>query len=592
MTTPETAPTLKPGDVFAGRYRIRSRLGEGHRKVVYLAHDGRMYRDVSLALLKRHAWEQDPTAAEQEMRVLGAVGRHDNIVTPYDTGTVGTQHYMVFEYLPGGTLLDHLVQLRSRGQMLRGEDILRLGRQLCRALSHLHGRGIIHRDLCPKNVWLDERLAAHIGDFDTAILAADVPPRLRPLTNGSYAAPEESTGGPIDERSDLFSLGGVLFTAAAGPDTTPRQPEALCATRPDLPRSFARLLSRLLSNDPDDRPSDAESVLNSLLEIRADLAKHRPDQASSSIDFPTPDPAELRLAAQVQPTRYSPGDVIGGRFDVLDLLGQGGYSRVYRVRDTVEGEERALKLFDNAAGYEAVRRELGALRKIRHPRVVEVFWADKTDAGEWYLVTEFIDGEPLTKYAEGQARLPDREAVGLLLDVLDAVVAIHPDIQRIETLKEKGTRSDLSADEFSELQRLQDAGLVHRDLKPSNIMLTRKGARLLDFNIASRVGESVTTQAGTPAYQAPDPLLTRWDVSTDLFAIGVVLWKLLCDGQHPYPGAKPMVDAIPLDPQQLRPDLPPRLAHFLTKACAPDRRDRFQSAAAMRDELLEIRALL
>ena len=526
------------------------------------------------------------------MRVLGAVGRHDNIVTPYDTGTVGTQHYMVFEYLPGGTLLDHLVQLRSRGQMLRGEDILRLGRQLCRALSHLHGRGIIHRDLCPKNVWLDERLAAHIGDFDTAILAADVPPRLRPLTNGSYAAPEESTGGPIDERSDLFSLGGVLFTAAAGPDTTPRQPEALCATRPDLPRSFARLLSRLLSNDPDDRPSDAESVLNSLLEIRADLAKHRTDQASSSIDFPTPDPAELRLAAQVQPTRYSPGDVIGGRFDVLDLLGQGGYSRVYRVRDTVEGEERALKLFDNAAGYEAVRRELGALRKIRHPRVVEVFWADKTDAGEWYLVTEFIDGEPLTKYAEGQARLPDREAVGLLLDVLDAVVAIHPDIQRIETLKEKGTRSDLSADEFAELQRLQDAGLVHRDLKPSNIMLTRKGARLLDFNIASRVGESVTTQAGTPAYQAPDPLLTRWDVSTDLFAIGVVLWKLLCDGQHPYPGAKPMVDAIPLDPQQLRPDLPPRLAHFLTKACAPDRRDRFQSAAAMRDELLEIRALL
>jgi serine/threonine protein kinase len=592
MSTPEAVPTLKPGDVFAGRYRIRSLLGEGHRKVVYLAHDGRMYRDVALALLGRHAWEQDPTAAEQEMRVLGAIGRHDNIVTPYDTGTVGAQHYMVFEYLPGGTLLEHLEQLRSREQRLRGEDVLRLGRQLCRALAHLHGRGIIHRDLCPKNIWLDERLTAHVGDFDTAIFVAEFPPVLRPLTNGSYAAPEESTGDRLDARSDLFSLGAVLFAAAVGPDAIPRDPQLLRARRPDLPTSFAHLVTALLSPSPTDRPADAGIVLTSLLDMRSDLARQRTAQASSSGNLPTPDPAELRLAARVQPIRYSPGDVIGARFDVLEVLGEGGFSQVYRVRDTVEGEERALKLFHNAAGYEAVRRELAALRRIRHPRVVEVYWADKTDTGEWYLVTEFIDGEPLTRYAEGAARLPDREAVGLMVDVLEALVAIHPDIDRIETLKQKGARSDLSDDEFSELQRLKDVGLVHRDIKPGNIMITRTGARLLDFNIASRVGEAVRTQSGTPAYQAPDALLTRWDVSTDLFAVGVVLWQLLCDGQHPYPGSMPMMDASPRDPGQLRPNLPPRLARFLTRACAPDRSDRFQSAAAMRDELLEIRPLL
>ena len=69
-------------------------------------------------------------------------------------------------------------------------------------------------------------------------------------------------------------------------------------------------------------------------------------------------------------------------------------------------------------------------------------------------------------------------------------------------------------------------------------MLTRSGAKLLDFNIASRVGDPVHTLSGTPPYQPPDADLTRWDVSTDLFAVGVTLYELLCDGQHPYPGSQ------------------------------------------------------
>ena len=80
-------------------------------------------------------------------------------------------------------------------------------------------------------------------------------------------------------------------------------------------------------------------------------------------------------------------------------------------------------------------------------------------------------------------------------------------------------------------------------------MLTRTGAKLLDFNIASRVGDPVHTQSGTPPYQPPDAGLTRWDVSTDLFAVGVLLYQLLCDGHHPFPNAMPMVGEPVIDPQ-------------------------------------------
>jgi len=312
--------------------------------------------------------------------------------------------------------------------------------------------------------------------------------------------------------------------------------------------------------------------------------------SGDSEQLPEPDPDEVKSSVGARAAEYKVGDRIDGRFEILDTLGQGGFSKVYRVLDEVEGEERALKLFESAAGYEAVRREVGALRKIHHPHVVQVYWADKTSDGDWYLVTEYIDGESLNEYANGRRHLRDREAVDVALDVLDALVAIHPDTVRLKELDAKRRDGELSESEFEEWQALQDKGLVHRDIKPLNVMLTRTGAKLLDFNIASRVGDPVQTQSGTPPYQAPDADLTRWDVSTDLFAVGVMLYELLCNGQHPYPGARPLVDEEIIDPKSVRPDLDNELADFLREACASDRERRFDNAVEMEAELRRIRA--
>ena len=291
--------------------------------------------------------------------------------------------------------------------------------------------------------------------------------------------------------------------------------------------------------------------------------------SSDSRALPEPDPGEVRSPAGTKVDDYAVGEVLEGRFEILDFLGQGGFSKVYRVHDQLEDEERALKLFDSAAGDEAVRREIGALRKISHPNVVKVYWAGKTSAGGWYLITEFVDGESLNEFVMGKRRLRDREAVDVALDLLDALAAFHPD---------SAHRGDV------------ENGLIHRDIKPQNVILTRTGAKLLDFNIASRVGDPVHTQSGTPPYRPPDADLTSWDVSTDLFAVGVLLYQLLCDGRHPYPHQVPTPKHAVIDPRTVRPDLTPDLADFLIKACAPANADRFSTAAAMLPALRSVRA--
>jgi serine/threonine protein kinase len=186
--------------------------------------------------------------------------------------------------------------------------------------------------------------------------------------------------------------------------------------------------------------------------------------------------------------------------------------------------------------------------------------------------------------------LRDREAIDVGLDVLSALEAIHPDSERLDQLERKKLEGELTEKEYAELMAMSENALVHRDIKPQNIMLTRSGARLLDFNIASRVGDPVRTVSGTPPYQAPDANLTRWDVSTDLFAVGVTLYELLCDGNHPYEQSRPTAGVEPRDPRHYRRDMNEGLAAFLLRACAPDRSKRFHTAAEMKGELQTVRA--
>lgn len=273
------------------------------------------------------------------------------------------------------------------------------------------------------------------------------------------------------------------------------------------------------------------------------------------------------------------GYMFAGRFRVEREIGSGAFSQVYEVFDEVEHAVRALKVFVSVHADEQIRREIAYLRKVEDPHVVKVFWADRTARGRWYLVSEYVQGATLDTII-AQQKLSVQMALEIGAELLAALEAIHPNEKRINELK----RGELSADQFAELQELQDAGFVHRDVKPNNIMWGANGLKLLDFNIASRAGEMIETRSGTPAYQPPEGDLAIWDVTTDLFAAGVVIYELVT-GMYPYKEGFPRSDTYPQDPRVFRTDLASPLARFLLRATASRREERYTSAVEMQKAL-------
>jgi hypothetical protein len=279
---------VKIGSVFAGRYRILGPLGEGDRKRTYLAEDKSLGRKVALALIKEPA-ECGPSQATQEWQALAQTGNNENIVTLYDRGNFHGTEFMVFVYLAGGTLRERLRERAERNTPFTADEIMKLGRQLARALSHVHKNGIIHRDVAPANVWLDERGEARLGDFDSAIsrdAAQDC--AAQHVTTEGYSAPELIAGGQANERSDLYSLGAVLYEVATfqrPPDTGDSETaKSFAALRPDLPRKLLTVIRRLLAQSPEKRPTSAEEVVNALKPARNPLDS---DEAwISTLPFP------------------------------------------------------------------------------------------------------------------------------------------------------------------------------------------------------------------------------------------------------------------------------------------------------------------
>jgi serine/threonine protein kinase len=505
----------------------------------------------------------------REAEAFSRMGPHPNVVGPRDVfqdddGRV----VLVLDAEEGRSLRQRLAD----GTPLTVEERLNLLADVCRGLVHAHAHGVIHRLVTPMHVHLTEDGRGRLADFEFAKLPVDGTPTVWQLDavgqlDQAYLAPELRSPalGAAGPATDLYGLGRIAWELFTGASVSDLESPATTSPPAGMPADLVELVRKLLQEHPAARLGSALEALKILERLLGS--------------------GELRVSTGPR-DQYGTGDLIDGEFEVRGRLGTGGFRSVYRVYRALNDHEFALKVF-NTGGFDAVRREIAILQEIEHPNIERVVWADQTSQGQWYLVTRLIDGEPLTDYARGVKRLSVEEAIQIGDQLLAALESIHPDKRRIDELLAASRERSLSAEEGDELLRLRASGIVHRDVKPQNILLTRDGAVLIDFNIASPAESEVQTLSGTPRYQAPDAGLLTWNPSVDLFSAGVTLYELICH-HHPYEHDIPNASRRPIDPRTFRADLSEDLTTFLVKACAPLADQRFRSAAEMRADLADI----
>lgn len=270
-------PLVEPGsgDLVGGRYQLGEPLGLGQRKQVYAAHDLRMARDVALVFLEpaRSGAFEDVRSAEWEARVRARLGDNPHIVSVYDIGMHEGRPYIVSQYMQGGDAAA-LCAAAGEGTGTPEEAIISIAKDICAALQFAHERGVIHRDLRPDNIWLDADGRAYLGDFDVALVSEDATTSSALLVSApEYAAPEVVLGERIDGRSDLYSLGCVMFELATGScpfegATSEIVLNKQLSERPPVPSERGRELSvkldsiirKLLNKEPDHRYQTARAV--------------------------------------------------------------------------------------------------------------------------------------------------------------------------------------------------------------------------------------------------------------------------------------------------------------------------------------------
>ncbi|WMD02942.1 protein kinase [Streptomyces sp. FXY-T5] len=283
--------------------------------------------------------------------------------------------------------------------------------------------------------------------------------------------------------------------------------------------------------------------------------------------------------------QYTGRALASGRYQLRDLLGQGGMASVHLAYDSVLDRQVAIKTLHTDLGREQAfrerfRREAQSVAKLTHTNIVSVF-----DTGEDtldgmttpYIVMEYVEGRPLGSVLDEDVRqqgaMPADKALKITADVLAALEISH------------------------------EMGLVHRDIKPGNVMMTKRAVvKVMDFGIARAMQSGVTSMTqtgmvvGTPQYLSPEQALGRGvDARSDLYSVGIMLFQLVT-GRLPFEADSPLAIAYahvqeePPVPSSINRALPPAVDALIARALKKNPNERFPSAEAMRDECLRVAA--
>ncbi|MBQ8576497.1 MAG: Stk1 family PASTA domain-containing Ser/Thr kinase [Clostridia bacterium] len=296
------------GQVFDRRYKINKIIGIGGMAVVFEAHDMLMNRTVAVKMLKEEI-NNDAQSVKRFINESRAVAmlNHPNIVNIYDVSVKDDIKYIVMEYIHGITLKNYM----NRKGVIGWKEAMSYMEQILKGLEHAHAKGIIHRDIKPQNIMLLKNGVIKVTDFGIAKLPNTETVTMTDKAIGTvyYISPEQASGKPIDPRSDLYSLGAMLYEMVTGQlpfyaessvsvalmqvNDNPVPPREL---NPSLPKGLEQIILCAMEKEPDYRYQSASEMLHCVMQLRT-----RPDTV-----FPDRHPGEEadtdRAKNKVRPT--------------------------------------------------------------------------------------------------------------------------------------------------------------------------------------------------------------------------------------------------------------------------------------------------
>jgi len=285
--------------ILAGRYEFEVPLGRGGSGEVWRGRDLATRRPVAIKLVELSRIDDPSLLAEtigrfrREAMVVAGL-RHPNIVSSLDAGRIGSHLFMIMEMAPGVSLASMMDERGARGMgLFPVSSVLRMAEEVCAGLAAAHAAGVVHRDIKPSNLMVTPQLGVTIIDFGIARLLSDNSPRLtlqgHTVGTIAYMSPEQAQGGDVDVRTDLYSLGCVLYQLLSGrlpfksslPGALLMMQVMDTATplnviRPDLPDGLTELVSDLMAKDRAARPANAAAVISRLHAIGETLGSDEP----------------------------------------------------------------------------------------------------------------------------------------------------------------------------------------------------------------------------------------------------------------------------------------------------------------------------